>query len=335
MRGRDTVWPVMILVGTAALCVLGVRFVLMYGGTTSAQEQNRRLELRLRSFAPGASGRVIVLPNPNGGRVRLTALNLPKLQSVNPRARHYIVWAIAAGGRTLNLGRLVPDERGNGGLEFPSPTPLAPYSIIVTAEANERAANPLGAPVLSTRAGEIVALYDTAEPNRSLASVDAANAGTTGRNARRSSNNNSFYSEVDQALKAGESRTLTLIGSDIAPRAVGRARVAMQDGKAFVRARITKLPLPSAVGANVYVLWARALDGRIAYLGSLPANSNNTDIYVRAGLAFSQFDLFVTAETQRPTVYPQGRRALGTSAVRTRTRRRFWRRRRRPRTISS
>lgn len=333
MRERLSFLPVLLLAGAALVCVGGVRFVLMHGGTARAQGDGWGQEVRLRSFAPGAAARLSVSQGSSGAaRVRLTALGLPRPQTLDARARVFVVWAVASGGRAVNLGTLERDERGNGGLEFASPPSLERYSVMVTAEANARAQSPVGPLVLTTRAGEVGARSYGSEANRGEARRSSAPvmAGPN-RASSRGDAGGDFYTEVNRALGAGQTRLLTLVGSEIAPRARGRARIASVGGKTFVRARITRLPLPSAVGANIYALWARSPDGRIAYLGSLPATINNTEIYVRTALAFNDFDLFVTAENGRPSLAPTGRRALTTTLSRRLPRRRFWRRRRRPR----
>jgi hypothetical protein len=51
------------------------------------------------------------------------------------------------------------DARGNGGLGFTTPGSLERYSIVMTAEASVKAASPLGTLVLSTRGGEVTALF--------------------------------------------------------------------------------------------------------------------------------------------------------------------------------
>ena len=74
------------------------------------------------------------------------------------------------------------------------------------------------------------------------------------------------------------------------------------------------MPLPSTVGANVYVLWGIVPDGRIIYMGSLPATEdlNRAEVYVRvAGFDTDDYTLFVTAEQRRPApAPPAGRRVL-------------------------
>ncbi len=73
------------------------------------------------------------------------------------------------------------------------------------------------------------------------------------------------------------------------------------------------MPLPSALGAGVYVLWGVIPDGRIVYMGSLPASEdlNRVEVYVRvAGFETDDYTLLVTAERARPAHAPDGRRLL-------------------------
>lgn len=139
----------------------------------------KTLVVRLRSFAPRASGRLEVEPTTGGGRVRLTALNLPTPQSVAPNARTFVAWA--SGGRILRLGELRRGARGGGSLVFPHPSEFARYSLIVTAEADGRAERPSGAPVFSTRANEVAALF----PAPPAGSGDAARTAVAARRERR------------------------------------------------------------------------------------------------------------------------------------------------------
>ncbi|HZG54445.1 MAG TPA: hypothetical protein VEZ40_20255 [Pyrinomonadaceae bacterium] len=128
------------------------------GGVNSgAPVDGKTLVVRLRSFAPRASGRLEVEPTKGGGRVRLTALNLPSPQSLAPKARTFVAWA--SGGRILRLGELRRGAGGGGSLVFPHPAEFARYSLIVTAERDGRAERPTGAPVFSTRANEVAALF--------------------------------------------------------------------------------------------------------------------------------------------------------------------------------
>jgi hypothetical protein len=141
----------------------------------------RTLIVRLRSFAPRASGRLEVEPTKGGGRVRLTALNMPPPQSLAPNARTFVAWA--SGDRILRLGELRRGSRGDASLVFPHPTEFARYSLIVTAERDARAERPTGAPVFSTRANEVAALFPAPPPG------EDSRAATTARRERRAGTN--------------------------------------------------------------------------------------------------------------------------------------------------
>src|SRR6185295_2828756 len=93
-----------------------------------------------------------------------------------------------------------------------------------------------------------------------------------------------FYAEVEDALaSSGGGRVVEFEGDSVAPGASGAARVGYRQGRAYVRANFRGVPLPSTVGAGVYVLWGVLTDGRIIYMGSLPATEdiNRAEIYVR------------------------------------------------------
>ncbi|MFL6229755.1 MAG: hypothetical protein ACJ741_13370 [Pyrinomonadaceae bacterium] len=137
------------------------------------------LVVRLRSFVPGASGRVIIEPTTTGGLVRLTAARLPTPDSVAPAAHAYVVWA--TGGQVRRLGELLRDARGNAAFEFAHPGGFGSYSVVVTAEPDASAERPAGSPVFSTRAGEVSALYPTKTAPRAEASESATRARTVGR----------------------------------------------------------------------------------------------------------------------------------------------------------
>jgi hypothetical protein len=143
-----------------------------------ASLDGRTLIVRLRSFAPRASGRLEVEPTKGGGRVRLTALNMPPPQSLAPNARTFVAWA--SGGRILRLGELRRGSRGDASLVFAHPTEFARYSLIVTAERDARAERPTGAPVFSTRANEVAAHFPAPPPVE-----DSRAAAATARRERR------------------------------------------------------------------------------------------------------------------------------------------------------
>lgn len=317
------------------------------------------MDIRLRSLTTRATGRLTVEPSENGGRVRMTALNLPDPRTVTPGANTYVVWALS-GGRILRLGELKRDERGNGGLAFERPEGFERYGVIVTAEPDANAERP-GDPVLTTRADEASALYptpaDTADSDKTTtpnatnapstsATPDAASTPTntstpdtthapststsptathavrerTRASGRRVSPPSSpsravgFYAEVEDAIAAsGGGRVVELKGDSLAPGAGGAARAAYQRGRAYVRANFRGVPLPSSLGAGVYVLWGVLADGRIVYMGSLPATDdiNRAEVYVRVpGFDADDYTLFVTAEPARPVPTPSSRRVL-------------------------
>jgi hypothetical protein len=331
----------------AALCVL-----LLAPAATSAAAGAQRADVRMRSFAPPASGRVTIEASQGGGRGRLTALSLPDPQTVAPGSRTYVVWAIAE-GRIILLGELRRDERGNGGLAFERPEGFERYSVVVTAESGPAPERP-GSPVLSTRSAEINTLFpalarnetptptpptpraepvmptptttptplptpDAAAPAPAPTPTPAPKPSAT-RRRHVASRAPGFFGEVDVALDAaGGGRLITLDGEHLAPGASGEARAALRSGSAYVRADFQNVPLPSAVGAEVFILWAIIPDGRIVYMGSLPVGEvlNLSEIYVRtAGFDTDDFTLFVTAERQRPAPAPSGRRVLSDKTAR-------------------
>jgi len=334
-----------------------------------ARQDGGRVDIRLRSLTTRATGRLTVEPSEGGGRVRMTALNLPDPRTVTAGANTYVVWAVS-GGRILRLGELKRDERGNGGLAFERPEGFERYGVIVTAETDANAERP-GDPVLTTRADEATAISpaptatpapaDTTDTDKTpapntTATPDAASTPTTPtttstpdatpapntpieqpntsaapsptpavRERTRTSNRSvsapasasravGFYAEVEDAITAsGGGRVVELEGDSLAPGAGGAARAAYQRGRAYVRANFRGVPLPSAVGASVYVLWGVLADGRIIYMGSLPATEdlNRAEVYVRVpGFDADDYTLFVTAEPARPAPSPSSRRVL-------------------------
>ena len=277
----------------------------------------------------------------------MTALNLPDPHTVTSGANTYVVWALS-GGRILRLGELKRDERGNGGLAFERPEGFDRYGVIVTAEPDANVERP-GDPVLTTRADEAAALYPVLAPDKNVPTLPSDSANTaapdktnpsnkTGTPDKSSTRDNTptpdrtraartsvpppasrsrsggFYAEVEDAIDAsGGGRVVEFEGDTAAPSASGAARAAYQRGSAYVRANFRGLPLPSAVGAGVYVLWGVLTDGRIVYMGSLPATEdlNRAEVYVRvAGFDADDYTLFVTAEPARPAPAPSSRRVL-------------------------
>ena len=296
--------------------------------TATAATQGERVDIRLRSLTTRATGQLTVEASEGGGRARLTTLNLPDPQTIASGATTYVVWAVS-GGRIVRLGELRRDERGNGGLAFERPAGLERYGVIVTAEASPEVTRP-GDPVLTTRADEAAALYPSKPvdaPSTTAPSTSAPNtaappsvpappvppASPTSR-TRRAAAVGDFYAEVEDALVSnGGGRIIELEGDSAAAGARGAARATLSSRRAYVRANFRGVPLPSTVGASVYVLWGVVPDGRIVYMGSLPASEdlNRAEVYVRvAGFDSDDYTLFVTAERARPVAAPEGRRLL-------------------------
>ena len=296
------------------VCTLSVS-----AGNDRAQERNqtapRRLAVRMRAFIPGASGTLSFEPTPTGGVVRLTVLGLPAPQSLLDGARVYIVWAVASGLPAVRVGELTRDASGNGGLEFPRPVDFERYSVLVTAETGGEATTPSGVMALASRAGAVTSFYGQRQSLSEARRLRQLRQ-ELGRRTFSQRPVADFYSEVDEALamSTGGGRLLELFGDEVTPDAHGLARVTALNQKAYLRAAVTRMPAPAAVGANSYVMWASQPGGRIIYMGSLPdADLNNSDIYVRVnGFNTNDYDLFVTAEVRRPAVRPSARRALST-----------------------
>jgi hypothetical protein len=298
--------------------------------TPAAAAQGERVDIRLRSLTTSATGQLTVEADANGGHARLTAMSLPDPQTIAAGATTYVVWAVS-GGRIVRLGELRRSEAGNGGLAFDRPEGLERYGVIVTAESGAEVERP-GDPVLTTRADEAVALYPSnpAGPSNPAAAPDAATAtphvadpppptlpappAVRRTRPTAAAAAGDFYAEVDDALVSqGGGRVIELEGDSAAPKARAAARATLRESRAYVRANFSGVPLPTAVGASVYVLWGVIPDGRIVYMGSLPATNdlNRAEVYVRvAGFEADDYTLFVTAERRRPLPSPEGRRLL-------------------------
>ena len=308
-----------------ALVLACAAAAFLFSAASAKRAQDERADIHLRSLTTRATGSLAVEASEGGGRARLTALNLPEPQTVAEGATTYVVWALS-GGRIVRLGELKRDNRGNGGLAFDRPAELERFGVIVTAEPGADVERP-GDPVLATRADEAAALYPSPATNRE--SDAASNAPMPGPpplleltpRFRANRATGDFYSEVDDALAAnGGGRILELEGNTDAPQARGAARATLSSNRAYVRVNFRGVPLPSSVGAGVYVLWAIVPDGRIIYMGSLPTNEalNISEVYVRvAGFDADDYTLFVTAERGRPVASPSEQRILNPKLART------------------
>lgn len=302
--------------------------------------------MRLRSFVPGALARVVVKPTTGGGHVRLQASRMPEPWRVAPGARAFVVWATGGGVRWL--GELRRDARGNAAFEFAHPAEFERYSLVVTAEADAAAPRPIGAPIFSTHAGEVSALYTTQTgPHQPTAAGRGAaraplrvneaararavtprpgalaravagsvlHAPRTGETAAPSSPTAEFYESINEAVADPvRSHTLMLIGDRGAARARGEARVATRAGTAYVRVRFRRVPPPVRFGARKYVMWAVTPKDDPYFLRALPARRlNRRPTYARRpNFNSEEFRLLVTAERSYPAPQPRGRRVLHT-----------------------
>ena len=270
--------------------------------------------VRLRSFRRGVSARLHFEPSGEGGKVRLTALNLPQPEAFAPMAHSYVVWAVTAAASPLRVGELQVSAAGNGGLAFAHPPQMSTYSLIVTAEIGAESSSPKGPIVLASRAREATAYFDPSisEP----APADARSLKNLRKRLQSRSRSAGFFRDVEGALdrSADGGRMLVLAGDAVAPESFGAARAATIDQQALARAIISNLPRPSSVDANTFVLWAVEPGGRMIYMGSVPVESDgNVDLYARVGgIGNDDFELAVTAESQSWVVSPSGRRALST-----------------------
>ncbi|HEX7177296.1 MAG TPA: carboxypeptidase-like regulatory domain-containing protein [Pyrinomonadaceae bacterium] len=277
------------------------------------EQAPKRVGVRLRAFVPNTSASMYFVPTRHGGSVRLTALNLPPAGSLLADASHYVVWAVASEERPLRIGSLMVDAGGNGGLEFARPASFERYSVVVTAETSAEAERPGGVMVFASRAGAVSAFYGERNEQQLSESQRKALAKEMKKTAGRSGVRD-FYSEVDDALDAnpGGARVIELLGGELAPKSHGVARVATRNENVYVRTVLRRLPVPSEIGANTYILWGLIPGGRIAYMGSLPSTDfSDADTYVRVGgIRTDELDLLVSAERRRPVPSPSGQRVL-------------------------
>jgi hypothetical protein len=205
---------------------------------------------------------------------------------------------------------------------YPAPAPAAPAPTDAGDSAKSNAPDKANASDKTSASDKSAARDKTAASDKTDTSSRTRSAGVPAPVAAppaspsrgRRAPAGGFYSEVEDAIAAGGGgRVVEFEGDAVAPGASGAARAAYQRGSAYVRANFRGVPLPSAVGAGVYVLWGVLSDGRIIYMGSLPATEdlNRAEVYVRvAGFDADDYTLFVTAEPARPAPAPSERRVL-------------------------
>lgn len=304
-------------------CLTFLITFLLAGGISTAlaqalenKEPGKRVGYRLRSFIPNASASMYFEPTQSGGEVRLTALGLPEPKGLMPGAQVFLVWAVASGENPRRVGVLQTDIGGNGGLSFARPASFERYSIVVTSETSPVAERPAGVMVFASRADAVTPFYGEKKKGMTAARRRALDRELGKREPGVS---NDFYAEVEAALNANpaDRHTIELYGDEIASEAYGLALVAARNENIYARTLIKKLPLPAHFGASTYLLWGIMPDGRITYMGSLPSDASDADVYVRVGgFNSADLDLLVTAEVRSPVRSPSGLRSMSSRVQR-------------------
>src|SRR6186997_2440284 len=89
--------------------------------------------------------------------------------------------------------------------------------------------------------------------------------------------------------------TVTMSGTAISPRVMGKADVEFKQGRTNVRLEMTSFSTPQALGGfyTTYVLWAVAPEGQAENLMELPINKA---FKIESTTKFQTFGLIITAE---------------------------------------
>jgi len=99
------------------------------------------------------------------------------------------------------------------------------------------------------------------------------------------------------AVKYNENKqtTVTMSGTAIAPRVMGKADVEYKKGRTNVRLEMESFENPQSLGAfyTTYVLWAVAPEGQAENLMALPIQKN---FKIESTTKFQTFGLIITAE---------------------------------------
>src|SRR6185369_8661908 len=103
--------------------------------------------------------------------------------------------------------------------------------------------------------------------------------------------------------KNDDSTTVNLMGSAIAPRAMGKAEVKHNNGRTRIKLEMTNLGNPQAIGPyyTTFVLWAIAPEGQADNLAELPVKTN---IEIDVTTNFQTFGLIITAEPHSAVKLP-------------------------------
>ncbi|MFL6274496.1 MAG: OmpA family protein [Blastocatellia bacterium] len=103
--------------------------------------------------------------------------------------------------------------------------------------------------------------------------------------------------------KNNDSTAINMVGSTIAPRAMGKAEVKHQNGRTRIKLEMTDLGNPQAIGPyyTTFVLWAIAPEGQADNLAEL---SVKTKIEIDVTTNFQTFGLIITAEPHSAVKLP-------------------------------
>lgn len=103
--------------------------------------------------------------------------------------------------------------------------------------------------------------------------------------------------------KNNDSTAINMVGSAIAPRAIGKAEVKHINGRTRIKLEMTNLGNPQAIGPyyTTFVLWAIAPEGQADNLAELPVKTKITsDVTTN----FQTFGLIITAEPHSAVKLP-------------------------------
>lgn len=103
--------------------------------------------------------------------------------------------------------------------------------------------------------------------------------------------------------KNNDSTAVNMVGSAIAPRAMGKAEVKHRNGRTRIKLEMDNLGNPQAIGPyyTTFVLWAIAPEGQADNLAELPVQ---TKIEIDVTTNFQTFGLIITAEPHSAVKLP-------------------------------
>jgi hypothetical protein len=103
--------------------------------------------------------------------------------------------------------------------------------------------------------------------------------------------------------KDNDSTAVNMVGSAIAPRAMGKAEVKHRSGRTRIKLEMDNLGNPQAIGpyTTTFVLWAIAPEGQADNLAELPVQAK---IAIDVTTNFQTFGLIITAEPHSAVKLP-------------------------------